>query len=554
MFRIALGLVVFAAVPAMADELRPASPIQSVIVYPSGAAVSRSLALRLPTGGSVIVIDDLPAEVETDSIKVDGSGDGAFSIGSVATKFLPADPDGDPARKAALDAIRSLEDRAGGIDDRIAALDSRRKFIEKMIDTTPNGFSRMLAENAGGIEKWSAASAALGADLDAVAAARRGLEIEKRAIEADKAAAQKQLGELPPPRDRVELRIEVSAEAAASANLSVGYRLPSARWEPVYDAQLSTGEAGGKPSLAIVRRAEITQATGEDWRGVALTLSTSRPAGGTAAPYLDAALASLEHPYEPEAAGSTSYDTLADAPMPAARAIGGEADLARKDEARPADVVEAAADFGDFHAEYRVPATVSLESGVGARAFRIATETPTVELQVRAVPILTPSAYLTARFLAPAGAPLLAGKVALYRDGAFVGQGAIAFANAGSKIDLGFGTDDRVKVTRVALDRATAEHGVFSSRKTDTRRFKITVENLHRQPLSITVLDRAPYAEDETVRVVRLEGATAPTTENVDDRRGVMAWTYTYDAGQTRDIEHGYEVSWPADKVVYLTD
>jgi uncharacterized protein (TIGR02231 family) len=302
-----------------------------------------------------------------------------------------------------------------------------------------------------------------------------------------------------------------------------------------------------------LRRAEVTQASGEDWNGVALTLSTSRPSGGTAAPYLEAVLAQLQYPYEPEAAGK-SYVTMAAPAAPSARAIGGEADLRKEEADRPAELVEAAADFGDFKAEYRVPGKVSLASGVGARGFRIVTETPVVELQVRAVPVLTASAYLTARFLAPAGAPLLAGKVALYRDGAFVGRGDIAFTNAGARLDLGFGADDRVKVTRVALDRATAEHGVFSSRKTDTRRFKITVENLHKQPVSITVLDRAPYAEDETVKVVRLDGTTAPTTENVDDRRGVMAWTWTYAPGETREIEHGYEVSWPADKVVYLDD
>jgi uncharacterized protein (TIGR02231 family) len=534
----------------LADELKPASAIQSVVVYPSGAAVTRSVPLTLPAGASVVVIGDLPAEVEPESIKVDGTAAVLLSIGSVASNLLPADPGHDPTRLKAEEAIAALQDRLGSIDDRVAALDSRRSFIERMIEVTPNGFAKMLATNADGIERWTTASAALGADLDAVAAARRSLDIEKRAIDRELKDAQKRLDELPPPRDRIELRVEVSADAAGDATLSVGYRLPSARWEPVYDAQLATGDIGGKPSLSIVRRAEVTQATGEDWSGVALTLSTSRPAGGTAAPYLEATLASLGYPEENDAGGLS--DDLA-SPAPTARAIEGEAKLDKRQE-RPARPIDAAADFGDFRAEYKVPGTVSLASGVGARAFRIATENPTVELQVRAVPILSPAGYLTASFLAPAGAPLLPGRVSLFRDGAFVGRGEIAFTNAGSKIDLGFGVDDRVKVTRIALDRATAEHGLLSSRKSDSRRFKITVENLHGQAMPISILDRAPYAEDSTIRVVRLDGTTPPTTENVDDRRGVMAWTFTYQPGEKREIENGYEVSWPADKVVYLAD
>jgi uncharacterized protein (TIGR02231 family) len=116
------------------------------------------------------------------------------------------------------------------------------------------------------------------------------------------------------------------------------------------------------------------------------------------------------------------------------------------------------------------------------------------------VPILSSSSYLTARFTAPSSAPLLAGKVALFRDGAFVGQGQIPFVNGGTKFDLGFGVDDSVKVTRVAIDRAVAETGILTSKRTDTRRFRIKVENLHKQPIRITVLDRMPYRRRERHR------------------------------------------------------
>jgi uncharacterized protein (TIGR02231 family) len=550
MLRIAFGLVVLAAFPAMADEIKPSTSIESVIVYPAGAGITRTVPVALPAGPSVVVVGGLPAEIETNSIRVNGRADDAIAIGSVATKLLPADADADPVRRSAQDAVQALEDRLAAIADRIAALEGRQQFIEGMIEATPKGFARMLGGTADGIERWSAASAALGADLDAVATARRQLEIEKRAVERDIATARKKLGELPPPRDTIELRIEVSADAPASATLTVGYRVPSARWEPAYDALLTTAEAGGPSGLSIVRRAEVTQATGEDWSGVALTLSTARPSGGTAAPYLAETLASLGYPYSEDDASGLLRDKLA--PAPAARAMHEEGAESRPD--KPAEIIQAAADFGDFRAEYKVPGAVSLASGVGARAFRIATETGTPELGVRAVPLLSSAAYLTARFLAPSGAPFLAGKVALFRDGAYVGQGDLPFVNAGTKVDLGFGTDDRVKVTRVALDRATAEHGILSSRKTDTRRYKITVENLHRQPMAVTILDRVPFAEDEKITIVRLDGATVPTAENVDDRRGVLAWTYIYQPGESREIVNGYEVSWPADKIVQVAD
>ena len=181
---------------------------------------------------------------------------------------------------------------------------------------------------------------------------------------------------------------------------------------------------------------------------------------------------------------------------------------------------------------------------------RIATEAVAAKLEVRAVPMLSDAAFLHAAFVPPDGAPMLAGKVALFRDGTFVGNGELPFGSAGRELNLGFGVDDRVRVTRVALERETGEHGLLSSRKTDTRRFKITVDNLHSQPIDIAVLDRIPYAEDENVTVVRLDDA-----HRADGRRRRRparraGWTYTYQPGETREILNGYEVSWPADMQV----
>jgi uncharacterized protein (TIGR02231 family) len=413
-----------------------------------------------------------------------------------------------------------------------------------------------LGEGTGGIEQWGQASKTLGDDLDAIATATRTLQREDRALSERIEDQNKALNELPPPSDRIEVRIELAAEAAAKGVLTVGYRTPSAWWVPSYHALLSTGEGEGKPSLQIIRRAEVTQTTGEDWSDVALTLSTARSAGGTAAPYLEASLAMIDPGYATSSDGYGQYDKMVapPSPQPAARALYGEDSIAELAEERPAVPIEAVADFGDFRAEYKVPGKVSLDTGIGARAFRISTETGTPELEVRAVPVLSSSAYLTARFTAPSSAPLLAGKVSLFRDGAFVGQGTVPFVNGGTKVDLGFGVDDSVKVTRMATDRAVAETGLLTSKRTDTRRYRITVENLHKQPIKITVLDRMPYSEDEKIVIVRLDDTTAPTVENVDDRRGVLAWTYTYEPGESRDIQNAYKVTWPAGETVVLAD
>lgn len=550
MLRLALliGIAAMVPLPAEAGDITAESTIESVTVFPQGAGITRRVPVSLPAGDSTVILADLPAETEIDSLTVSGTADQAIAIGSVETRTAPAGEESDPRREELLDRIERIEDRITAIGDRVAALEGRRDFIGRLAETLPEGFSRALVARGAGIESWTAASAAIGDDLARVAEAIQALRIEERKLNADLDKARTALDALPPPRDQIEARIALAADAAAEAMLTVSYRVPSARWAPAYDAELSTGDDGGAPRLVLVRRAEVTQATGEDWAGVALTLSTARPAGGTAAPEPEPFLVAFAPDYDSLSAGDRAAGAVAPAaPMPESAAEAGEP-------GKPVAMVEAAVDFGDFQASYRVPGAVTVESGVGARALRIASETVEAALEVRASPALVPSAFLHARFAAPGEAPLLAGRVALFRDGTFVGSGAIDFTNPGRNIVLGFGLDDRVRVTRTPLDRETGSTGLLSARTTDTRRFRITVENLHKQAMTVTVYDRVPYAEDERITVERLPEATAPTAADVDDRRGVLAWSYLYQPGESRDIENAYRVSWPADESVVLAD
>src|SRR4030095_5858559 len=70
--------------------------------------------------------------------------------------------------------------------------------------------------------------------------------------------------------------------APASVKPRLSYQLPDAGWRPLYDARLDS-EAG---HVELAQLGEVQQRTGEDWSGVALTLSTARPAVGAGLPEL----------------------------------------------------------------------------------------------------------------------------------------------------------------------------------------------------------------------------------------------------------------------------
>jgi uncharacterized protein (TIGR02231 family) len=234
---------------AAADDLKLVSKIEAVTVYPLGATVVRTASVALPAGPSIVVLDDLPLELEADSLKVDGSADQTLAIASVETKVVPADASADPARLAIEDEIEEIDDKLAAIDDRLGALEGRKQFLEALIEATPEGFGKALAEGTGNIEQWSAAAATIGTGLAAVANEVRAARLEERGLNRQRDDREKVLADLPEPREHRAVRISLAADGATTGSLTISYRTASARWLPTYDAHLTTGDAGSEPSL-----------------------------------------------------------------------------------------------------------------------------------------------------------------------------------------------------------------------------------------------------------------------------------------------------------------
>jgi uncharacterized protein (TIGR02231 family) len=314
---------------------------------------------------------------------------------------------------------------------------------------------------------------------------------------------------------------------------------------PLYDARLDTGAKDRKASLELVRRAEIVQRTGEDWANVSLAVSTVRTARGGSAPNLSPMIVRF-----PELMQAPRQQMVLPAPAAAPEMM--------KRDMRQADAVErveeraAEIETGGFQAIFRIPGRVSLGAGEGARSLRIASLTAEPQLLVRSAPVVDNTAYLEAAFKQTEEAPLLPGRVSLYRDGTFVGRGQMALSQKDELVKLGFGADEQVKVERVVSRRNEASTGIISTSKTEEREFKITVRNGHTSAVNETIEEQLPVSETADIQVEMLPSSTPPTLRDVRDQRGVLAWSMDLAAAETRDIKFGWRVKWPNDKsVVY---
>ncbi|MCG2640906.1 MULTISPECIES: mucoidy inhibitor MuiA family protein [Bradyrhizobium] len=535
------------ASPSWAADVDATSAIDTVTVYPDGATVTRVIALDLAPGDSTLVAKDFPLSLDPSSLRVEGEADARLTIGTIDARPPRAAP---PVNLSELDKrIEALKDERADLQGAIDAAAARRKFAQRFAEASPAGLGEK--GEARPITEWRAAFTAVAEEVAAAETAIRDAARKQREI--DRQIAQLEADRSAKPPNKLEVRIDVASATATKATLRVTYNVRNARWLPLYDARLDTGAKDRKPQLELVRRAEVTQSTGEDWSNVTLGVSTVRIARGGSAPELGSLVAQYPQVPKPRALGS-----VADTAMPAAAPMLRKMEAAQDKEqfdlpAQRADEQQAVAEIGDFQATFKIPGRVSLGAAEGAKSLRIASMSVPADLAVRAAPVQDPTAFLEASFKQTDDTTLLPGKVAIYRDGIFVGRGKLAGSAKDDIVRLGFGADDKVKVERAVLKRNEGSAGLLvTTSKTDERAFKTTVRNGHDFPIHVAIEDQLPVSENDEIVVEMLPATTPPTAKDIRDKRGVLEWSFDAKPGEVRDINFAWRVRWPKDKSMVI--
>ena len=80
-------------------------------------------------------------------------------------------------------------------------------------------------------------------------------------------------------------------------------------------------------------------------------------------------------------------------------------------------------------------------------------------------------------------------------------------------VRLGFGADDKVKISRATLKQMEGSAGFVAAAKTDRREYKTTVRNHHEWPFKVVIEDRIPTSEIEEIKVEMLPVTPAPSEQ-----------------------------------------
>lgn len=542
---------------AFAAEIAVPSKIDTVAVHPRAATVTRSLEAELKAGASTLVLKGIPAGVDAASIRVEGTGENV--------KVLSSDLRAVPAEDRAINPeqqkeIEALQRDIARITGEIQQANTLKTMVGRYAEAKPGDMKS--EQQSFDVTQWRAAWDAVDERLKLIDQRLRTSEAELDQKQVALTRLEQATPHEVPDGPGHEILVELEAASATRADLRVSYQVQGASWRPAYEARLTTGK---EPKLVLERRAIVTQTTGEDWSGVALTVHTSDTYSRTSAPDILAWRAGLDNESmrakrvqgafgrsEDSASGARareSYDRI-DPAAPTAQMMLPEPEQTPK----PITAVSAEILNTGYTTSFVIPGRVSVMTDGAQKTLLIGSEEETPKLRIETAPAIAPVAYVHAAFSLEGETPLFPGAVALYRDGTLMGREKIGLTAPGDEVEFGFGQDDRVRVEHVPVKRLEEGPQLFGNRRTETRSFKTTVTNFHDTPVSVRVMNRIPFSEQDKVEVTEIEALPKPTARNFKDVRGALSWDFDLTPNGKQDVTLAYSVSWPDDARVSYRD
>lgn len=520
----ALACAGLLSTPCGAGAQNAPSRIASVKVYPGSATVER--VARVPAGSRSYTFQCLPQGLDAASLQV--SADAAVRIGESSVQVQDRDIAGGAGGCASpLDERwRQAQDEVANARAEVQALELAQSYLRATASGAPDGKApapALIASTSDALRRGAQDN------LQRQHQAQRRLEAAELALKAVGAERDRLAG----PRARVST-VTVTLATERDADLRLSYQVRGPGWAPSYRATLDSATA----TVRLERLALVAQATGEDWSGVALTLSTGQPtratAGGLPRPWrLDVA------PPPPPAAPAPAYAAAAAAPAALARSQ----PLA---EAAPEPLPSFDVGVLDtaYATEFSVPQRITVPSGGPRVTLALGQQDVRAQLLTRAVPAVEEAAYLVAQFAVPAGV-WPAAAVALYRDGAFVGNGRLDGAEL-ARTGLSFGRDERVLVRAEAPREHSASAGLTGATTERQIQRAYTVESRHDKAIALQVLDAAPLSQNEQISVQsRYDPPPADSAWN--QQPGTIAWSQPLAAGATARFGASHTIRYAKD-------
>jgi len=524
---------------ALAQDMTLRADISEAVVNAQGAEITREVTVTLPAGETRLFIA-MPDAGWADLVQVTGPEGVRFSpVERVGEHPLDDGTLDTPAQAAARQAVEEAEDALLQTQDEIAGAEAEIRAVEAQLaylNALTRGDSGVaMPENPRLVPEFLAT---LGGEtrrvieeMSATRALRRDLSDSVTERQEALQAAEAALERLRPYGDTVDgIEVKATTTAEIEAVLTVSYLSDGVYWEPSYDLRLDS-ETG---ALTLERHITLAVETPARWDAVEVDFSTATPSRQRVPQEVWSRPARIMEPPTMRAVSGEAMDSAMVEPLPLAPVVMAEG--------RAAMVVDGLSARYD----YATPVSVGISGEVVLPLDTLAFD---MDTENRAAPRFDGTAFLMAMGENDTGEPVLPGEARFYRDGALVGEDWIDLIPAGAEMELAFGALDHLQLVWIDRTNAEGDRGVFVTSNTQARSLSFGVENTSDQPEPVRLIYATPFAEQRDLEM-DLTLTPPPSALNIDDRRGVHAWSVIVGPGETVMIDLEVEFTWPDDQIL----
>lgn len=538
--------------PQDAQHQALSSTIKEVTVYSDRALVTRLASAEVTTEPTIFAFRKLPGWVDDGSVRVSVSAGRIVDV-RAQRDYLARSTDED--YKAAEDAQKALANQMAALNDELRILDAEKAQIESIKAFSLEKVTKDMTMGPISVDTYGQVVRFISDSLRSTAEARRNVIIKRDALAPEIQAANLRLGEMRNLTQLEETTVLVTLQSSqdTTSDIKLTYLLPGATWEPMHELRTKASDPN---SVEVASFAVVTQTSGEDWSNALLTFSTQSSTQSIHIPELEALTLGDTHTATRLMSKQASSFTRAQEAFKSQNYLWNKMNQksfsARKFEqvyqdnlqyleivqSKTVQIFQSLQSRGTT-AHFKSEDTATVRGDGRSVRLRIGRSTLKASQKIVAAPEQSLNATRTLQLTNSSKLPFLPGKVALYRDGAFLGMTELEFIAAGESFALFLNVEDQLKLNRV-LDKKLSSI-VRKKRTRMTIAFIVTVENLSAQETTLDLADRIPVSQNKEIKIdnVRINPEVKP------DSQGILQWSLSLKPKETRRFKISYQIEYP---------
>ncbi len=531
-----VGLAGGAAWPDAA-KVETVSKVESATVFTDASLTTRVAEAELPAGYTVVSITKLPYWMSLGNTVVRGKGKFTLLSTEIVTRYEKTAPN--PEVEQLIKQKEAIEAKMRESEVALNVLAREESYFRAIAPGVPqSGENGSVPGDITAEQAQSLLEVVEKGLLDVfnrrLAESRKAKELKK---EFDALSNRiKQFGASSV--NFKEARVTVKAEAATKAAFELVALGGSASWVSAYDARLINGER-----VNFSYYADVWQSTGEEWKDIALKLSTSSIASVVLPPEVKRLV--IEYMERIESKGAPAGDAAA----PQKGFSTGRPDqtigmLGIGAESR------AVAGGGGMIVEFEMPTRATVPGDGTRRRLLVKNMELAGAMEYDTAPRVSPSVFARIETTNDTEYPFIPGMLRAFSGGEFLGTSAFGPVASGGKFKLYFGEDSRIKVKYRHL---SAKEDTSWGSKVIEFEWVLEVKNEREMNVVVNLNDALPKSGNAEVKIKSVDYEPKPMNDPEKEDLGIAKWKLGLGPGQKVEVKVSFTVSFPKDAQLQWT-